>query len=86
MRHIGQRPVFAAGNSDGDFQMLEWTTAGDGPRFGLIVHHTDGAREFAYDRDSAIGRLAEGLDAAEDRGWTVVDVAEDWSRVWSGEE
>jgi phosphoglycolate phosphatase-like HAD superfamily hydrolase len=86
MRHIGRRPIFAAGNSDGDFQMLEWTTAGDGPRFGLIVHHTDGAREFAYDRDSAIGRLAEGLDAAEDRGWIVIDMAEDWSRVWSGSQ
>jgi phosphoserine phosphatase len=86
MRHIGQRPIFAAGNSDGDFQMLEWTTAGDGPRFGLIVHHTDGEREFAYDRDSTIGRLAEGLDAAGERGWVVVDMAEDWSRVWSGGE
>jgi hypothetical protein len=86
MRHIGRRPIFAAGNSDGDFQMLEWTTAGDGPRFGLIVHHTDGAREFAYDRDSAIGRLADGLDQADERGWVVVDMAEDWSRVWSGGE
>jgi phosphoglycolate phosphatase-like HAD superfamily hydrolase len=86
MRHIGQRPIFAAGNSDGDFQMLEWTTAGDGPRFGLIVHHTDGEREFAYDRDSTIGRLAEGLEAAGERGWVVVDMAEDWSRVWSGGE
>jgi phosphoglycolate phosphatase-like HAD superfamily hydrolase len=86
MRNIGQRPIFAAGNSDGDFQMLEWTTAGDGPRFGMIVHHTDGASEFAYDRDSAIGRLADGLDQAGERGWIVVDMAEDWSRVWSGGE
>lgn len=54
---IGQRPIFAAGNSDGDLQMLEWATAGDGPRFGLLVHHTDAAREFAYDRDSAFGKL-----------------------------
>jgi phosphoserine phosphatase len=86
MRHIGHRPIFAAGNSDGDFAMLEWTTAGDGPRFGLIVHHTDDAREFAYDRDSAIGRLADGLDQADERGWIVVDMAEDWSRIWSGGE
>jgi hypothetical protein len=85
-RHIGQRPIFAAGNSDGDFAMLEWTTAGDGPRFGLIVHHTDGAREFAYDRDSPVGRLAEALDQAGDRGWTVVDMAEDWRRIWTGQE
>lgn len=85
-RAIGQRPIFAAGNSDGDFQMLEWTTAGDGPRFGLLVHHTDAAREFAYDRDSAFGRLAQGLDEAGARGWTVVDMATDWSRVWSGEK
>ena len=82
---IGQRPIFAAGNSDGDFQMLEWTTAGDGPRFGLLVHHTDGTREFAYDRDSAVGKLAKGLDEAPARGWTVVDMKTDWSRIWSGE-
>jgi hypothetical protein len=66
MRHIGQRPIFAAGNSDGDFAMLEWTTAGDGPRFGMLIHHTDAEREFAYDRDSAMGRLADlvaGRDA-----------------------
>ena len=82
--HIGQRPIFAAGNSDGDFQMLEWTTSGDGPRFGLIVHHTDAKREFAYDRDSPFGKLARGLDEAAARGWTVVDMANDWSRVWAG--
>jgi hypothetical protein len=85
-RHIGQRPIFAAGNSDGDLAMLEWTTAGDGPRFGMIVHHTDGTREFAYDRDSPVGRLADALDQAGDRGWTVVDMAEDWSRIWTGGE
>ncbi len=85
-RRIGQRPIFAAGNSDGDLAMLEWTTAGDGPRFGMIVHHTDGAREFAYDRDSPVGRLADALDQADDRGWTVVDMARDWSRIWSGGE
>lgn len=79
-------PIFAAGNSAGDFQMLEWTTAGDGPRFGMLVHHTDGAREFAYDRDAAFGKLAQGLDEADAKGWTVVDMAKDWSRVWSGEK
>lgn len=82
--HIGQRPIFAAGNSDGDLQMLEWTTAGDGPRFGLLVHHTDAAREFAYDRDSAIGKLDKALDAASGEGWTVVNMKADWSRIWSG--
>jgi phosphoserine phosphatase len=85
-RFIGQRPIFAAGNSDGDFQMLEYVTAGEGPRFGMIVHHTDAAREFAYDRDSAFGRLSEALDAAPDRGWVVVDMAADWSRIWTGAE
>ena len=64
MRHIGQRPIFAAGNSDGDFAMLEWTTAGEGPRFGMLVHHTDAAREFAYDREGHIGVLSQGLDEA----------------------
>lgn len=86
IRHIGKRPIFAAGNSDGDFQMLEWTTAGDGPSFGLLVHHTDADREFAYDRDSHFGMLAKGLDEAEQRGWLVVDMAKDWSRVWSGKQ
>jgi hypothetical protein len=82
MRHIGQRPIFAGGNSDGDFQMLEWTTAGDGPRFGLLVHHTDGTREFAYDREGHIGVLDRGLDEAGERGWLLVDMANDWSQVW----
>lgn len=85
-RFIGQRPIFAAGNSDGDFEMLDYVTAGEGPRFGMIVHHTDAAREFAYDRDSAFGRLSEALDVAPERGWTVVDMAADWSRVWTGAE
>ena len=82
MRHIGQRPIFAAGNSDGDFAMLEWTTAGDGPRFGMLIHHTDAAREFAYDREGHIGVLDRGLDEAEGRGWLLVDMAEDWEQVW----
>lgn len=82
-RALGARPIFAAGNSDGDFEMLEWTTSGDGPRFGLIVHHTDAEREFAYDRDSEVGNLSAALDQAGDRGWTIVDMAKDWNRVWS---
>lgn len=81
-RRLGKRPIFAAGNSDGDFEMLEWTTAGDGLRFGLLVHHTDAEREFAYDRDSKIGRLARGLDEADERGWLIVDMKDDWKRVW----
>ncbi|MCB1127257.1 MAG: haloacid dehalogenase-like hydrolase, partial [Verrucomicrobiae bacterium] len=85
-QHIGRRPIFAAGNSDGDFQMLEWTTTGKGPRFGLLIHHTDGRREWAYDRESHVGRLARGLDEAPERGWTVVDMKRDWNRVFAGGE
>ncbi len=81
-RQIGMRPIFAAGNSDGDFQMLEWSTAGDGPRFGLIVHHTDAEREWAYDRDSAVGRLDRGLDEGPGRGWLIVDMKRDWARIY----
>jgi len=81
-QYIGRRPVFAAGNSDGDFQMLEWTTAGSGARFGLIVHHTDLKREWAYDRDSHIGRLDKGLDQASKKGWIVVDMKKDWKVIY----
>ena len=81
---IGKRPIFVGGNSDGDFEMLEWATAGEGPRFGLIVHHTDAEREFAYDRDGHIGRLVRGLDEGPDRGWLIVDMAKDWSRIFTG--
>jgi hypothetical protein len=84
-KFIGRRPVMAFGNSDGDYEMLRWTTAGDGPRFGLIVHHTDAEREYAYDRHSAIGRLARALDEAPARGWTVVDMKNDWNRVFPDE-
>jgi len=80
--HIGRRPIMAFGNSDGDFQMLEWTTAGSGPRFGLLVHHTDADREWAYDRKSHIGTLDRGLDEAPKRGWVVVDMKADWNRVF----
>ncbi len=85
--HIGRRPIMAFGNSDGDFQMLEWTTSGPGPRFALYVHHDDAAREWAYDRASHIGRLARGLDEGPARGWTIVDMKADWNRVFpSGKE
>lgn len=82
---IGRRPILVAGNSDGDFAMLEWATAGEGPRLGMIVHHTDADREFAYDRDSHVGRLARALDEAPERGWLIIDMARDWKTVWSGE-
>jgi len=81
-QHIGRRPIAAFGNSDGDFQMLEWTTSGSGPRFGLLVHHTDAGREFAYDRKSSIGKLERGLDEAAKRGWAVVDMKKDWTVVF----
>jgi len=82
--HIGRRPIAAFGNSDGDLQMLQWTAAGDGPSFCLYVHHTDAEREWAYDRESHIGRLDKGLDQAEARGWTVVDMKDDWRVVYPG--
>jgi len=79
---IGKRPILAAGNSDGDFEMLEWTTSGPGPRLGILIHHTDGEREFAYDRDSPVGELSRGLDQGPERGWLIVDMAADWEQVW----
>jgi hypothetical protein len=84
-RHVGRRPILAFGNSDGDFQMLEWTTAGAGPRLGLIVHHDDADREYAYDRKSAMGRLDRGLDEAAQRGWVVVSMKSDWKQVFPAE-
>ena len=81
-KFIGRRPIAAFGNSDGDLQMLQWTTAGTGPRLGLIVHHTDAKREFAYDRESSVGRLDKGLTEAADNGWLVVDMQNDWSTVY----
>ncbi len=83
-RTIGKRPIFAGGNSDGDFAMLEWTTAGDGPRLGVLIHHTDADREWAYDRESPIGRLVDGLDKGPNMGWVIVDMANDWSRIYTG--
>jgi hypothetical protein len=80
-KFIGRRPIAAFGNSDGDLQMLQWATAGPGRRFGLIVHHTDAEREWQYDRDSHIGRLDRALAEAGERGWTVVDMKNDWRKV-----
>jgi len=79
---IGRRPIAAFGNSDGDFEMLEWTTSGRGPRLGLIVRHTDTEREWAYDRQSHIGQLARALDEAPARRWTVVDMKQDWKVIY----
>ena len=79
---IGRRPVMAFGNSDGDLPMLQWTTAGPGPRFALIVHHTDAEREFAYDRQSHVGKLDKALDEAAAKGWTVLDMKRDWKAVF----
>jgi len=86
-QRIGRRPVFAAGNSDGDLQMLQYTTIARGrgdttPRFGLLVHHTDTEREWAYDRDSHIGTLDKALDEAGLRGWTIVNMAKDWKSIF----
>jgi hypothetical protein len=81
-KFIGRRPVMAFGNSDGDFEMLEYTTASPGPRFGLLVHHTDAVREYAYDRTSHFGRLARALDEAPKRGWVVASMKDDWKTVF----
>ena len=80
--HIGRRPIAAFGNSDGDLQMLQWTAAGDGPSLMVLVHHTDAKREWAYDKDSHIGRLNNALDEANKNGWTVVDMKKDWKVVF----
>jgi len=80
--HIGRRPILAFGNSDGDYQMLEWTTAGTGRRLGLILHHDDATREYAYDRDSHFGKLSKGLDDAESKGWVLVSMKTDWAQVF----
>jgi phosphoglycolate phosphatase-like HAD superfamily hydrolase len=81
-RFIGRRPILAFGNSDGDQQMLQWTAAGSGTRFMGIVHHTDADREYAYDRNSPIGKLDKAWDEAVSRGWTVVDMKQDWKVIY----
>jgi haloacid dehalogenase-like hydrolase len=83
---IGRRPIAAFGNSDGDYEMLRRTTAGPGRRLGLIVHHTDAEREWAYDRKSPIGRLSKALDESQQRGWVVVDMKADWKQVFAFEK
>jgi phosphoglycolate phosphatase-like HAD superfamily hydrolase len=80
--HIGQRPIAAFGNSDGDIQMLQWATKSGGRRLGLIVHHTDAEREYAYDRKSHFGKLDKGFDAAKVNGWTLVSMKDDWKRMF----
>jgi hypothetical protein len=85
-KFIGRRPIAAFGNSDGDLQMLQWTTAGSGPRLGMIVHHTDADREWSYDRESHIGRLKEALDEAPSRGWTLIDMRREWKVVYPFEK
>ncbi len=84
-QHIGQRPILAFGNSDGDIQMLEYTTAGDGRRLGLLVHHTDAAREYAYDRKTHVGTLDKGLDMATANDWIIVDMKRDWNQIFPAE-
>ena len=81
-QHIGRRPILAFGNSDGDLQMLQWTAAGDGERLMLLLHHTDAEREWAYDRDSHIGRLDKAMDEAQAKGWVVVDMKKDWKVIY----
>lgn len=85
-RFIGRRPVIAFGNSDGDLQMLQWTTAGAGRRLAAIVHHTDAGREFAYDRQSSVGKLDKALDEARRSGWILIDMKSDFRRVFAYEK
>jgi len=85
-RFIGRRPIFAFGNSDGDLAMLQWTMAGKGLRFAGLVHHTDATREYAYDRESKVGKLDQALDEATVKGWTVVDMKQDWKTVFAFEK
>lgn len=85
-QHIGRRPVFTAGNSDGDYEMLQWTSTATGyPRFGMLVHHTDDVREWAYDRTSHIGKLDKGLNDAPKYNWLIVDMKQDWKKLYGFE-
>ena len=83
--YVGRRPIAAFGNSDGDLEMLQWTTMSGGVRLGLIVHHTDAEREYAYDRDTSFGRLDKALDVAATNHWIVVDMKNDWKRIFAFE-
>lgn len=81
-KFIGRKPVFCSGNSDGDLQMMQWTASGEGSRFMLYLHHTDSIREWAYDRNSSIGKLDKGLDEAKENGWTVINMKDDWKVIY----
>ncbi|SHG86873.1 HAD family hydrolase [Ferrimonas marina] len=81
-QHIGRRPLLAVGNSDGDFEMLEWTSARQGPSLSILIHHDDDQREWAYDKNSGVGRLNRGLGEAADRGWLLVSMKQDWNRIF----
>jgi len=83
-QNIGKQPIIAFGNSDGDFEMLQWTTAGSGKRLGLYVHHDDAQREWAYDRKSSVGKLDKGLDAAPKEGWVIISMKDDWRQIYPG--
>jgi phosphoglycolate phosphatase-like HAD superfamily hydrolase len=85
-QYIGKRPVFAGGNSDGDYAMLQYTCTGNGPHFGMFVHHTDAKREFAYDREPGLARLNSGLDDAKKYGWIIVDMKNDWKKIYPDDE
>ncbi len=84
-KFIGRRPIIAVGNSDGDFEMLEYTTTGDGPRLGIYIHHDDAEREYAYDRESLVGSLNRGLDEAKAQGWLLVSMKKDWKQIFAHE-
>lgn len=81
-QHIGKRPVFTGGNSDGDYAMMQYTSTGNGPRFGLFVHHTDSIREYYYDREPGLARLNKGLDDAAKYQWLIVDMKTDWKKIY----
>jgi hydroxymethylpyrimidine pyrophosphatase-like HAD family hydrolase len=84
-RMIGRRPIAAFGNSDGDLAMLQYAAAGPGVQLMVYIHHDDAEREWAYDRESSIGRLDRGLDEAAERGWTVVSMTNDWRKIFAFE-
>jgi hypothetical protein len=81
-QHIGRRPIASFGNTDGDLEMMQWTAAGKGARLCLYIHHTDAIREWAYDRKSLAGKFDKGLDEAQARSWTVVDMKDDWNKIF----
>jgi hypothetical protein len=81
-QHIGKRPIFTGGNSDGDYSMMQYTSTGSGPRFGLYVHHTDSVREYFYDREPGLARLNKGLDDAKKYNWLIVDMKNDWKKIY----